>query len=321
MIDTQQCLIEHPHSALDLDKWQRTVDLLAEVYGSACGAIVQLRDDEFSVVSTSSNEGNFLERGSSWPWDMHSFCRRIIETQSQLYVPNALEDGEWSCAQPVEEGPVRSYYGFPIFWPDNSLFGTICIIDTKETQYPTPLLRVLQQIRELITTDLKLMQQFDQIQDLALTDELTGLNNRRGLYALATQSLKEARRQQQQIALIYLDIDGLKAVNDQHGHKVGDEAIVSLSNTLLEECREADIKARVGGDEFVLLKITSDEQYVQDFCDTLSTQYRVKTQCLPDNALGVSYGFQLFTPTHELTVEEMMSKADSIMYQQKKSKR
>lgn len=320
MIDTQQCLTQHPHSALDLDKWQRTVDLLAELYGSSCGAIVQLREGEFNVVSTSSNQDNFLQRNSSWPWDMHSFCRRIIETNNKLYVPNPAEDDEWCSAQPVAEGPVRSYYGFPICWPDNTLFGTICIIDTKPTKYHSILLKILEQIRDLISTDLKLIQQFNELQSLALTDELTQLHNRRGLYTLGEQCLKEARRQHQQVALIYLDIDGLKAMNDQHGLKAGDQAIVALASVLSEQCREADIKSRVGGDEFVLLKITSDESYVRDFCTQLSEHYQEQTQQLPENTLGVSYGFQLFSPDQTLTIEEMIEDVDHIMYQQKKTK-
>ncbi len=80
MIDTQACISQHPHPNLDLQKWQMTVDLMAELFDSACGTIVQFRQQEFNAVVASLNEDNFLQRNSSWPWDMKSFCRRIVET-------------------------------------------------------------------------------------------------------------------------------------------------------------------------------------------------------------------------------------------------
>jgi len=86
---------------------------------------------------------------------------------------------------------------------------------------------------------------------LALTDVLTGLNNRRGFFVQAEHMFKLARRKQAGCAVIYADIDGLKLVNDQLGHAVGDQLIQDAASVLRESLRDSDVLARFGGDEFV----------------------------------------------------------------------
>lgn len=86
---------------------------------------------------------------------------------------------------------------------------------------------------------------------LALTDVLTGLNNRRGFFVQAEHMFKLARRKQAGCAVIYADIDGLKLVNDQLGHAAGDQLIQDAASVLRESLRDSDVLARFGGDEFV----------------------------------------------------------------------
>ena len=161
MIDQSLRLSRTAHPSLDLNKWQTTVNLIAELYECPCGTIVQYLGDSFHVVSASNTEGNFLEQDASWPWELRSFCRRIIETGEGLYVGNAKADAYWREAPPVLEWGVRSYLGLPITWPDNTLFGTICVIDTKETDYNDVHIRLLEQLRDLINADLKHIHDFE----------------------------------------------------------------------------------------------------------------------------------------------------------------
>ena len=167
MIDTKECFSRNPHPSVDLKKWQTTVNLMSQLFDTKAGLIVQFRQGEFNVVSASKNPDNFLSRNDSWPWEMKSFCRRIMETGKGLYVANADEQAEWKDAPPVCDGPVRSYYGLPLMWPDNTLFGTICCIDTRHTSYNDTQLQLLEQFRELINSDLKLIFNFEEIKTLA----------------------------------------------------------------------------------------------------------------------------------------------------------
>lgn len=156
MFDTSQCIIEYPPEELDFEKWSRLVNLLARIYNAASGLIVQLRHDEFNVVSTSDNSDNFLHVHSTWPWEMRSFCRYMIENKERrLYVNSAATNDKWKCATPVSEGPVRSYLGYPIYWPDGSVFGSFCVIDTKPTDYPDNLIEMLGHLKLIVESELR----------------------------------------------------------------------------------------------------------------------------------------------------------------------
>ncbi|WP_243431997.1 sensor domain-containing diguanylate cyclase [Aliamphritea spongicola] len=320
MIDTQACLSRHPHPNLDLEKWQTTVDLMAELFDSACGTIVQFRQQEFNAVVASLNEDNFLQRNSSWPWDMKSFCRRIVETGEGLYVENAPCNSEWKDAPPVAEGPVRSYFGMPITWPDGTLFGTICVIDKKLSDYSDTQLKILEQFRNLINADLHMLISYEEIKALAITDELTQVHNRRGLNLLGEQRFKDARRFDQHIGMVYIDIDNLKQLNDTEGHQAGDACITGLANTLQENCRDSDIIARVGGDEFLVMMLTDNEQQIQTFCQRIEHQFSEQLKQNPSFRMNsLSYGYCFTEVVDDTSMEAMIDKADKHMYENKQA--
>ncbi|MDI3326747.1 sensor domain-containing diguanylate cyclase [Pontibacterium granulatum] len=317
MIDTQQCLSRHPIESIDLAKWQRTVDLMSKLYNAACGTIVQFRQDEFNAIVTSSNEDNFLERNSSWPWEMRSFCRKIMESRNGLYVNDAINHEEWKTVEPVCDGPVRSYLGLPLFWPDDTLFGTICVIDSHSTDYQPLQIELLEQLRDLINADLKMVFAYDEIKTLALTDELTGVCNRRGLQLLSDQLVKDAKRFDLNFGFIYLDIDNMKELNDTHGHSAGDECIVALADALKYACRENDIIARIGGDEFVVL-LTCADNNVELVCERIETEYnriRSDNELLSDNP--ISFGHIYRSGLHPIALDQMIEEADKLMYKKK----
>jgi len=326
MFDTQSCLSRTPQTIIDLDKWQQTVDISAQLFGSACGAVVQLRQGEFNVVVTSQNEDNFLFRNDSWPWDINSFCRKIAETKQELNVQQAKSDVYWKFSSPVVEGKIGSYFGFPIFWPCGELFGTICIVDTKETEHSPTLIKLLEQFCRLITADLQMLRDYQEIRDLALTDELTGLHNRRGLSFLGEQRIKEARRAKETIGIVYLDIDNLKLVNDKQGHQIGDQCIITLANVLKVSGRESDIITRIGGDEFIIMTSFSAEYDYEHHMESFSLRIldcytTAVSEYDTDETTSISYGYQTFNYELMTVLEDMIEQADRLMYRNKNSKR
>ena len=90
----------------------------------------------------------------------------------------------------------------------------------------------------------------EELRAATMTDYLTGLLNRRGFFTLADQQCKLASRSKRAIALLYIDLDGFKHINDELGHEVGDQVLVETANILKRTFREADVIARIGGDEF-----------------------------------------------------------------------
>jgi len=156
---------------------------------------------------------------------------------------------------------------------------------------------------------------------LSLTDELTGLYNRRRFFVLTEQCLKVATRTKKRSTLLFIDMDDLKWINDHCGHSEGDQALIGLGSILKKTFRESDIIARIGGDEFaVLLESTdeSDEMLVTRLYENIS-DYNGKVS--QDYKLSVSVGAAQFDPEYPISIDELLSKADALMYAQKRTNR
>jgi diguanylate cyclase (GGDEF)-like protein/PAS domain S-box-containing protein len=161
----------------------------------------------------------------------------------------------------------------------------------------------------------------DALKILSIRDELTGLYNRRGFFNLAEQSIKTAKRAGAKMLLIYGDMDNLKRINDTMGHQEGDRALFGLAQILKETFRESDIIARMGGDEFVILASNG----VEDPTEKVLTRFE---KILKDHQysfnhsypLSVSLGVICFDPQKPYQIDELLSRADKMMYANKLKK-
>lgn len=155
---------------------------------------------------------------------------------------------------------------------------------------------------------------------LALTDDLTCLYNRRGFFAAATQQLKLARRNQQEMLLLFCDVDNLKNINDTYGHAEGDLALVRAANALEQTFRDSDVLARLGGDEFVVLALNIGGQdrltIVQRCAENLQRISASETRY----ELSLSIGVAGFNPHSPATLGELITMADAAMYEQKRAR-
>jgi diguanylate cyclase (GGDEF)-like protein/PAS domain S-box-containing protein len=171
-------------------------------------------------------------------------------------------------------------------------------------------------------TDRKHME--EEILALSLRDELTTLYNRRGFMTLAEQQLKTASRLKKKVALLYLDIDDLKKINDSAGHKMGDRALAEIAFILKKSFREADIIGRMGGDEYSVLAMETTtlnvDLLIQRLQDKLAL-FNSRSSAEAGFSLSISVGVCVREPDDLATVEEMLSRADALMYEQKRSKK
>ncbi len=156
---------------------------------------------------------------------------------------------------------------------------------------------------------------------LSLTDELTGLYNRRRFFVLTEQYLKVAIRAKKRSLLLYIDMDDLKWINDHCGHNDGDQALIDLGSILKNTFRESDIIARIGGDEFVVLLESTDEnnEMLITRLDENIRDYNAKVS--QDYKLSISVGAAQFDPEYPISIDELLSKADALMYAQKRKRR
>ncbi|MEE1922410.1 sensor domain-containing diguanylate cyclase [Pseudomonas sp. 148P] len=163
-----------------------------------------------------------------------------------------------------------------------------------------------------------------QLQQLAHSDALTGLPNRLVLEHRLLQALEQAREHQGRVTLVFLDLNGFKAINDQHGHAVGDRVLVLIARRLKQMLRAADTVARIGGDEFVLVldgmpEGEGDEAELHTLCrrliDTLAEPISLAEGILQ---VGSSLGVAVF-PQHATGMDTLLHAADLAMYEAKRS--
>ncbi|MDQ7787390.1 MAG: diguanylate cyclase [Thermodesulfovibrionales bacterium] len=156
---------------------------------------------------------------------------------------------------------------------------------------------------------------------LSITDNLTGLYNRRGLFALVEQLFKLSKRQNTGMFMLYADIDNLKEINDTWGHKEGDLVIIDIANILKMNYRDSDIVARIGGDEFVVIPVGTDGDNMEENISRLQKNIQVhNTKANRSYKLSLSAGIAYYDPKTPCSVEELLAQGDKLMYEQKKYK-
>lgn len=169
-------------------------------------------------------------------------------------------------------------------------------------------------------TELKKMQA--EILALSITDQLTGLYNRRGFLVLAKQQLKIADRDKTGMLLLFADLDGLKWINDVFGHEEGDKALLETAGVLKQTLRSSEIIARLGGDEFAALIINSAEANTESITARLqSTIDALNSQESRKYKLSISIGCACHDPGDPRSVDELIASADQLMYEQKNRKK
>lgn len=161
----------------------------------------------------------------------------------------------------------------------------------------------------------------EKLRGMSMVDELTGLYNRRGFFALADQHFRLAERNARSLLLIFADVDGLKQINDSFGHRCGDEALFEMAAILGHTFRESDIIARIGGDEFAALAPETDDWAAEPLVRRLREQLNERNarRDLPYD-LSLSIGVASYTPEHPCSIDELLADADRRMYEEKRSR-
>jgi diguanylate cyclase (GGDEF)-like protein/PAS domain S-box-containing protein len=155
----------------------------------------------------------------------------------------------------------------------------------------------------------------EQIRQLALTDPLTGLANYRLLLNALDSEIKRSSRTGRPFAVLLLDLNGLKKINDLHGHLVGSRALCRVANILQIHCRAVDTAGRFGGDEFVVVLPETEGEAARQVAQRISEQLRNDGE---EPSISVSAGAAIF-PQNGKTIDELLAAADRALYHQKDS--
>ena len=161
----------------------------------------------------------------------------------------------------------------------------------------------------------------EKLQAISITDELTGLYNRRGFFILSQQQLKLARRTGKNALLFFADLDKLKWINDTIGHQEGDMVLFETARILKDTFRGSDIISRMGGDEFAVLAIDINDETAQILLSRLQASIDAYNALEARKyTLSLSVGVAQYDPQTPVSLDILISRADALMYEEKRKK-
>jgi len=201
--------------------------------------------------------------------------------------------------------------------------GTLSVYHTDAAFYRDDHRRLLDRVSEQAAAVINNSMLFEQTQEDSLTDPLTGLPNRRSMFVHLSRELARAERLKSEVALIVMDVDGFKAINDSYGHNVGDHALREVALALQGALRPYDLCVRYAGDEFIVVLADCSREAAElkrRELQALIAGIHVDVRAGKRLRLGVSAGAAVF-PHDGTTYEELLADADHLMYRDKATRR
>ena len=253
-------------------------------------------------------------------------CGTAAYTRQQVIVENIMNDPRWEGYRHLaKQAGIAACWSEPIFSSDNKdVLGTFAIYHQEPSKPSDKVINLIQQTAHLTSIAIERKQMEQQLRQFASIDSLTGLANRRTLDALLEHAINLAARTNQKGALLFIDLNKFKNINDSLGHKTGDELLKQVANRLTNCLRDCDTVARFGGDEFIVLldNLSSDimhaafqaEAVVKKILELSQEPYTLAN--IPYR-ITLSIGVAIFDGQE--ASETLLQQADIAMYQAKQS--
>jgi diguanylate cyclase (GGDEF)-like protein len=244
-----------------------------------------------------------------------SFCTHTIQEREAFHVSDTKLDPRFAENPLVTGTPfIRSYLGAPLSAPDGYNVGALCAIDVVPRTYSPDQQQILQSFASLVVDELELRR-------IAQVDHLTGAASRRGFTLELEKAMARFKRSGHPTALILLDIDHFKQVNDTYGHAVGDFVLKTVAGALSGQMRRGDTLGRLGGEEFGILLQDTRKSPALETAERLRMHLQ-SLQIAHQPAFRVTASFGASNLDPQITsVEEWLARADQAMYEAKRTGR
>ena len=265
------------------------------------------------------DHGYGVKKGAVFCWS-DSFCSRMVKGEGPKIAPKVNSIPAYVEAPIGQQIAIGAYIGIPLVLSDGSLFGTLCAIDPNpQSEAIKNELHTVELLAQLLSTilenELKYNEQarnLERMEAEAMSDVLTEIYNRRGWEKLLLAEEKRCERYGHPAGIIYIDLDGLKPINDQKGHAAGDQLIYNAAQEICSAVRDQDIVARIGGDEFAVLGIECNEEQIQGLGQRIEASLNLAN-------IEASWGYASRHPSKGLMAA--CQEADEKMYELKHSKK
>jgi diguanylate cyclase (GGDEF)-like protein len=174
-------------------------------------------------------------------------------------------------------------------------------------------------LKEVQEKNAQLEKSLKKIEEVAATDPLTGLYNRRHFGRVVEQLFNEAQRYDNELACVMIDLDGYKQLNDTHGHQIGDQLLVIAGKVISANMRKMDVAARYGGDEFVLLLPRAMPEEASGVAQRIRDEFRQSSAILlrRNEGVGMSIGIGSIRADSPGSTEQLVAAADAALYRAK----
>ncbi|NND99251.1 MAG: sensor domain-containing diguanylate cyclase [Pirellulaceae bacterium] len=284
-------------------------------FGFALWMVTRTEGDDW-IVLQAEDQGYGVQEGDVFRWT-DSFCSQMVQGSGPNIAPISNQVPAYAAAPIGQQVSIAAYIGLPLTKPDGTLFGTLCAIDPQaQCESLNDALPQLQLICRMLGTVLSAelkaeseMRRAERAEAEAETDSLTGLYNRRGWDRLLDAEESRCGRYGHAAAVVSIDMDNFKQINDLHGHSAGDRQLQEAARALRQAARGCDVVARVGGDEFAVLAVHCDQQGAQ----SLVTRTQ---EAFSQLGLQGSMGIGLREPSK--TLNDAWIQADANMYRAKR---
>ena len=282
--------------------------------------VSRVQSEHFIILETKSmiplDQPQPVIPGSVLPWNA-TICHQLIAGLGPIIAPDLSAVPAYRECPVAQMYGLAAYVGVPLLKEDGALFGTLCGVSQHTlpavTANDKALLETLaRMLSTVLSQELRAEEnarEADRAKAEAMRDGPTGLFNRRAMQKLMDAEENRCRRYGHNAAVVVIDLNGLKSVNDQQGHAAGDDMIRRAASAIKAAARDSDLVGRVGGDEFVLLALECDETGG----DALAQRVR-------DNltAAGLSAGLGVAARQIDQTLYHAMDQADQRMYADKR---
>ena len=269
---------------------------------------------------------------SETPRDV-SFCAHAILEDELLLVPDATQDERFADSPLVTSEPfIRFYAGYPLSLSKDIRVGTLCAIDHIPRELSSEDLETLQDLAKMVESELvavavsqvqiALIQELGELERIAMIDSLTRVWNRLGIDTLLHREWEYAVRKKSTLAIVMVDFDNFKPINDTYGHLVGDEVLQACSRLILSSLRSSDVVGRWGGDEFMVILPGADEEEAIVILKRIQEVITQEPVITSSGAIkiSVSMGGVIVTPSEQReTVEYWVGRADEELMKAKRS--